>query len=188
MEIRLAKESELSHVVKIYDILRASPGSTWDEYYPTMDHAKEDFDAGGLYVAVLKPEDPGFDEAVRALEAPEDAWELIVGTVSAVSPSPDEEDELATALDCWDPRIKNPCDAARLGILTEMQGRGIARKLIAFILEDVKKRGFDGIIFAVSKENPRAIEIYKSLGFDFCGEFNFWDEDMYSCQMYFEKE
>ena len=215
MKIRLARENELKDVVRIYDILRASPGSTWDEYYPTMEHAKHDFDDGGLYVVVIQPEDPGFDEAAKVLGIstctgakdsvtakqanPSDAGAgpdstcdcaegLIVGAVSAVHPDPEEDDELATALDCWDPRIKNPCDAARLGILPQMQGQGLARKLIAFILEDAERRGFDGIIFAVSKENPRAIEIYRSLGFDFCGEFNFWDEDMYSCQMYFKKE
>lgn len=180
IEVRLAKAEEVKEVVKIYDVLRSIPGASWDEYYPTIEHAQRDFDKGGLYVAV--------ETADSQDDSPSSNQGTIVGTLSAVPPDWDEDDELAVALDCWDPRIKNPCDAGRLGVLPNQQGKGIARKLIAYMLEDVKRRGFDGLLFAVSKENPRAIEIYRSLGFDFCGEFNLWDEDMFSCQQYFGEE
>ncbi len=173
IEIRLAKAEEIEQVAAIYDILKAIPGSPWDEYYPTIDHANSDFQRGGLYVAVEESEETEGNES------------KVIGTLSAVPPNTEDEVEIAFGLDCWDPRIKNPCDATRLGVLPGHQGKGIARSLIAYMLEDVKRRGFDGLFFAVSKDNPRAMEIYKSFGFDFCGEFNFWDEDMYSCQMYF---
>lgn len=37
-----------------------------------------------------------------------------------------------------------PCDLARIGVLKEYQGKGIAKILVKYIEQDILKRGFDG--------------------------------------------
>ena len=47
-------------------------------------------------------------------------------------------------LECWNKEIIIPCDLARIGVLKEYQGKGIAKILVKYIEQAILKRGFDG--------------------------------------------
>ncbi|MBQ6662483.1 MAG: GNAT family N-acetyltransferase [Firmicutes bacterium] len=167
--IRQARAEDVPACYEVYRSLYRTPGCTWDENYPCPEDPRLDFEAGGLYLAELPSGE-------------------VIGCITGIPPETWEEDEIWTTLDCWDPRIQNPVDLARLGVKQEYQGQGIARALIGYALEASREKGFDGGIFLVSKENPHAIELYRSLGTHFCGEAEQWDEHWYCCEIVFPEK
>ena len=68
---------------------------------------------------------------------------------------------------------------ARIGVLKEYQGKGIAKILVKYIEQDILKRGFDGIHFLVSKTNPKALAVYNKLEYKKCGETVMYDIDWF---------
>jgi len=53
---------------------------------------------------------------------------------------------------------------------TEMQGRGIAKKMLIAAMDLCRERGFEAVRFLVSKSNPAPQRAYAKLEFDVCGE------------------
>ncbi|QSX06277.1 GNAT family N-acetyltransferase [Sedimentibacter sp. zth1] len=49
----------------------------------------------------------------------------------------------------------------------DFYGRGYGNKMMEFLMENVKHRGFNKIFLWVFKENERAIRYYKKFGFEF---------------------
>jgi ribosomal protein S18 acetylase RimI-like enzyme len=61
----------------------------------------------------------------------------------------------------------------RLAIHPKHQKQGIARKMMAFYEDYAVQNGFKTIRFDTFSENPAAMNLYKSLGYNIPGYVNF---------------
>ena len=59
------------------------------------------------------------------------------------------------------------------------QGRGRGRKLMAFVMEDLRLKGFHRVILwgGVQATNEKAIKMYRTLGFRLLGSFEYHGEN-----------
>ena len=65
---------------------------------------------------------------------------------------------------------------SRLGVARDMQGRGIAKRMLQKAMECARNDGCEAVQFLVAKSNPIAQRAYAPLGFDICGECEQWGE------------
>lgn len=151
--IEMATEENIEEILSIYHSLIGKDGCTWDFNYPNIDDVKNDIDKKSLYI-LLK------DKKIIAVAAA-------------------GEDNELKELDCYSKNITVPCDLARIAVRTEYQNKGIAKYLISYIEKQVVKRGFDGIHFLVSKNNPHAKAVYDKMNYICCGECIMYDKDWY---------
>ena len=159
--INMATNENEKEILKIYHSLIGTFGCTWNKYYPTIEDIKKDIENKSMYIVCNE--------------------DKIIAVASA------GKDTELEKLKCWNRNIKNPCDLHRIGVLKEFQNKGIAKELVRYIENDVKKRGFDGIRFLVSKTNPPALAIYNKLGYKKCGETNMYDINWFCYEKKLEK-
>jgi len=152
----LANTKDISAILDLYHSLIGTHGCTWSLDYPNVDIVNQDINNNSLYLLKEKNK---------------------VISVAAAGVS-DELEKLH-----WS--TKNPCDLARIGVLYSMQGKGIGTIMLNKVIEAIKKRGFDGIRFLVSKNNPSALALYNKNGFNICGETNMYDIEFYCYEMIF---
>ena len=153
---QLASHDEIPEIINIYHSLVGTPGCTWDLTYPSKETAEEDIKNNWLYT--LKKQ----EKIVAVASAGKfDDWEHLQ----------------------WKP--KNPCELARIGVNPAFQKQGIGTIILQNIVEAMKKQGFDGMRFMVSKTNPAALALYDKAGFERCGETVFSENDWYCYQMVF---
>jgi ribosomal protein S18 acetylase RimI-like enzyme len=152
----LAQEKDFSAIMDFYHSLIGTPGCTWDLDYPHEENVTQDIINNSLYLLKNKQE--------------------IIATAAAGT-----SDELQAL--SWS--TKNPCDLARIGVASAMQGKGIGTSMLKMVIAAVKKRGYDGIRMLVSKNNSAALALYDKNGFVKCGEVNMYDIDFYCYEMCF---
>lgn len=118
MKIKMAKINDKEEIIEIYKSLIGSPGCTWSDEYPTLEDIERDINNESLYVVCD-------DKKIIAVAAA-------------------GKDNELEHLECWNKEIKMPCDLAKIGVIREYQGKGIAKILVKYIEQDILKRGFDG--------------------------------------------
>lgn len=155
MEIRKAKIEEAEEILKIYKSLIGYEGCLWDEYYPNIEIVNNDIKKETLYVALIGNE--------------------IVGAAQAGI------DEELFNMEFFSKEKKNPRDLSRVAVKKEYQKQGIARKIIAYIEDELRKEGVDYMYLTVGKTNIKAYNLYKSIGYETKGEMVKFDIDWY-CQ------
>ena len=155
MEIRKAKIEEAEEILKIYKSLIGYEGCLWDEYYPNIEIVNNDIKNETLYVALID------DEIVGAAQ-------------SGI-------DEELFNMEFFTKEKKNPRDLSRVAVKKEYQKQGIARKIIAYIEDELRKDGVDYMYLTVGKANIKAYNLYKSIGYETKGEMVKFDIDWY-CQ------
>ena len=155
MEIRKAKIEEAEEILKIYKSLIGYEGCLWDEYYPNIEIVNNDIKNETLYVALID------DEIVGAAQ-------------SGI-------DEELFNMEFFTKEKKNPRDLSRVAVKKEYQKQGIARKIIAYIEDELRKDGVDYMYLTVGKTNIKAYNLYKTIGYETKGEMVKFDSDWY-CQ------
>lgn len=95
-----------------------------------------------------------------------------------------EEDEEVDLLSCWDKNLVPVGELARLAVLPDEQNKGIGRIVLKFGMDELKRRGFNGIHILVNKYNVKAIRCYAVFGFCMVGECHLYDQDF----LCYEKE
>lgn len=155
MEIRKAKIEEAEEILKIYKSLIGYEGCLWDEYYPNIEIVNNDIKNETLYVALIDDE--------------------IVGTAQSGI------DEELFNMEFFTKEKKNPRDLSRVAVKKEYQKRGIAKKIIAYIEDELRKDGVDYMYLTVGKTNIKAYNLYKTIGYETKGEMVKFDIDWY-CQ------
>ena len=150
-KIILANVDQAEEILSFYHSFIGTEGCTWDENYPGLEHIYMDIDAGHLFL--LKDE------------------KGIVATISI------DSDEQVDALKNW--TIPNAKEAARLAVRKDMQNTGIARKMLLWLMEELKNRGYEGIHFLVSPGNPAALASYEKLSFTNRGTVFLYDHEWY---------
>lgn len=158
--IRLAENEDKESILSLYQSLIGTPGCAWSKEYPTIAEVQYDIENSSLYCLC------GDNNSIVA---------------AAAAGNYDELGHLS-----WDTNMKNPCELARVGVKRSMHNRGLGYTIVKYVIEDVKKRGFDGIRMLVSKTNPSALALYEKLDFRRCGETRMYDNDWFCYQMIFE--
>ena len=154
---QLANYDEIPKIVSIYHSLVGTPGCTWSLDYPNIETAEDDIKNNWLYT--LKKH----DKIIAVASAGKfDDWEHLMQ---------------------WKP--KNACELARIGVNPSFKKQGIGTIILQHIIAEMKKQGFDGMRFIVSKTNPAALALYDKNGFERCGEAFVFDRDWFCYQMVF---
>ena len=156
VKIIKADHCHVPDVLKVLDACKREMQQTgihqWDDVYPSRRQIEEDAEAGDLYVAVSS--------------------ERIAGAVSF-----NGQQEEAYQLVQW--RGALPVLVVhRLCVDPELQGKGIACKLMQFGHDLCAQLHYKGIRLDAYSGNPRAIALYESLGYRKVGSIMFPRRDL----------
>ena len=146
-----ATEQDREEILALYKAQIGREFCPWDEHYPSTETIDADFARDGLLV--LK----------------EDG--IIKAAISV------EEDDEVDRLPCWNKNLEPEGELARLAVLPTEQNRGLARIMLERGMEELKRRGCNGIHILVGKYNTKAIRSYAVFGFDEVGECYLYDQD-----------
>ena len=155
MIVRKGTLEDKQEVMALYASHIGEEGVTWDEEYPN-EFIFEEMDAGAGNLFCLIDEENG---------------NAICAVVSI------EDDEEANAIDVWDKSLDPALHFARVCVKKGYEGRGLARKLVEHVLEEMRRRGMRGARYLVAGENLRAQAAYRALNFRFAGKVRIYDHD-----------
>lgn len=145
MKIRKLGIGDIDKIVALYDDIKSNTVNFWDDDYPSRELICWDIERDGLW---------GVFDANN-----------LVAICFAGERCEDGEQNYT-----WQRNFNRRGTFARLGVASTHQRKGIATKLVNFVLNDLKKQGFDGCRILVETENHGAIGLYSKLGFTNCGQ------------------
>ncbi len=155
MVFREAEKCEAATVADLYRSVTGLPFCTWDETYPGEEEIRGDLEAGTLFVLEEEGE--------------------VIGAISIVPEN--ELDEQP----CWK-ETKNAGEFARVVIRPDHQHEGLSRYLVDGVIREFRKRGAAAVHLSVAKINTPAQRLYRSAGFEFCGEADMYGNSYYLCE------
>lgn len=150
------KESEAGEVLALYRSLVGTTFCAWTADYPARSDV--DFDLSRKALFCLRDEETG----------------EMTGVISI------DEDPKVENLTCWTPELQPGRELSRLGVKENYQNQGIARKLMAGAIEELRRQGYKSVHILVAKENKKALASYKVFAYDEVGEC-FMHEHAYLC-------
>ena len=153
-----ATEEDREELLSLYHVQLGRECCPWDEEYPGEESIDWDLSRNALFV--MKAEGQ------------------ILAAISF------EEDEEVDAFPFWDRGLEPSGELARLAVLPEWQNSGLAKAMLRFGMDELKRRGFKGVRFMVNRTNPKAIRSYALFEFRVAGECHIYDQDM----LCYEKE
>lgn len=140
-----AKMENLDEILALYRSLVGTEYCAWTADYPNEETIEFDLSRDSLFC--LKNEQG-----------------TIIGVISI------DQDEAVEQLSCWSKDKQPSAELSRLGVHPEYQNQGVARQLLKFGMEELRKRGKRSVHFLVCKTNRKAIRSYDKLHFDVVGE------------------
>lgn len=151
-EIRKAQIEETGEIMeliaKCVQAMQAGGSDQWDDSYPNREVIGQDIERGTLYTYID-------NEAIAGIivldEHPSELYQSIQ----------------------WSQEQGSHLIMHRLAVHPEVQGKGIARKLIAFAEEYARQSGYSSIRLDTYSKNTRALALYPSLGYERRGEVFF---------------
>lgn len=150
--IRKARQEEIDVIMelisKCVQVMQAAGSDQWDEGYPNKEVIKLDIEQGTLYVYEE-------DQAIAGI--------LVLDE--------NEAEEYQTIQ--WKQNQGPHLIMHRLAVHPQIQGKGIATKLIAFAEDYAKRNGYTSIRLDTYAMNTRALQIYPRLGYDHRGEVSY---------------
>lgn len=147
--IREAAMKDKRAIAELYKSLYGSEGCTWSDEYPNAEIIEHDIENKSLFVL--------------------ESGNEIIGAISI------ESDSEHLRANVWSDRVKNPCSLGRLAVRRDMQGRGLAKKLMFFAINRIKELGFDSVVLLVCGKNKKAAKLYETCGFEFRGKLDMYD-------------
>lgn len=148
--IERARGEDADAIFALYHSLIDDPYGTWSEEYPSRELVEDDLANGQVFVMR--------EEGGRIVSA-------------IVCESSDEFEALAP----WYEDVSSWAQLGRLGVARDVQGRGIARLMLAHAMEQARAQGCQAVRFLVGAHNVPAQRSYAKLGFDVCGEADAWE-------------
>lgn len=152
--VRKGTADDVSAVASLWRSLVGTEGCAWDDEYPGREEAEGDAERGELYV--LCTENGEIAGAMTAGDA-DDLWDY----------------------DFWNRDIRRHCCCSRLGIASVYQNLGLAGFMFSEVEKDILKRGYDGVGFLVSPQNPKALAVYNKMNYVKVGECVHYEMDWY---------
>ncbi|MGN0650394.1 MAG: GNAT family N-acetyltransferase [Oscillospiraceae bacterium] len=149
--IYTAEQGDKAEILSLYRTFLHGPAD-WNEYYPNEDTI--DFDISRNALFVMK----------------NDAGQII----AAISVDKDED---VDKLSCWNSALSPAAEFSRLCVRRDMQGQGLARQLIAFVLERFTAEGKKSAHILVKTGHSAALSLYSAIGFETVGECTLFGKD-----------
>ncbi len=156
LTLRNAFDRDIGTVKQLYRSVIGLKGCTWNDKYPSSEDLKNDYKSGGLFV---------FGDRYN-----------VIGAVSVISEN--EFDDI----ECWTINDGTHKEIARVVISSQHQGNGYSKEMLLQLFLLLLKQGCTSVHLLVSKNNPSAIKLYKSLGFHFLGECFRYEHDYFICE------
>ena len=153
-----ATSADAQEILHLYRSLVGTEGCTWVETYPSAETIAEDLRQGALFC--LRGAD-----GIAAVASYGDFAEL---------------NDLP-----WRVPLRAPCELARIGVLSALQGTGIATRILRCCIDAAKVTGYDGMRLIVARCNPAAQRLYAANGFENCGVVRMYDNDYFYEQLTF---
>lgn len=150
-----AGADELDLALSIVRDAAKDPDSHWDEEYPTKDILKGDIERGDLYI-------------LREGEKP---LSVIVLLPYDTTEQPDFP---------WPEPVPESVMLARLGIIREAQGTGLASVTVRMALAVCRERRYKTATLMTDPDNARTNHIYQKLGFQYKGNAVLWETDRFA--------
>lgn len=151
-EIRRAHSGELQEIMnlisKCVQVMQAGGSDQWDEGYPNREVISEDIRNGTLFICT----DQGAIAGILVLDEKQTEQYQDIEWIETHGPH---------------------LIMHRLAVHPEIQGKGIARRLIAFAEEFARSGGYRSIRLDTYAKNDRALRLYPSLGYSHRGEISF---------------
>ena len=149
------KASEAEEVLSLYRSLVGTPFCAWTADYPARSDVEFDLSRDALFC--LRDEETG----------------EIAGVISI------DQDPKVEGLNCWTPELQPGRELSRLGAREAYQNQGIARRLMAGAMEELRRQGVKSVHILVAKENKKALASYKvfeykTVGACFLHEHDYW--------------
>ena len=146
-----ATRDDREEILALYKTMLYGPAD-WNEYYPNEDTIEFDLSRNALYVM-------------------KDDEDRIIAAISI------DEDEDVKNLSCWSRELIPRAQLARLCVRKDMQNQGIAKKMMRYVFEILKKEGNKGVHILVKTGHEAALSSYSAIGFRMVGECNLFDKD-----------
>lgn len=146
-----ATRDDREEILALYKTMLYGPAD-WNEYYPNEDTIEFDLSRNALYVM-------------------KDDEDRIIAAISI------DEDEDVKNLSCWSRELIPSAELARLCVRKDMQNQGIAKKMMRYVFEILKKEGNKGVHILVKTGHEAALSSYRAIGFRMVGECNLFDKD-----------
>ena len=155
--IASACEDDREELLALYKSQVGREGCPWTDEYPSNETIDFDLSRDALYV--LKTDGK------------------IVGAISI------EEDEEVNKIPYWNNELEPEAEFARIAVSPDMQGQGIGKILVKFLIDELKKKGFKGIHIIVNRYNPKALRLYDSFEFKNVGECSMYNQDFFCYEL-----
>ena len=149
--IEMASAADRGPVMALYSMQKGREYCSWNDVYPAPENFEDDIAHNALFVMRTSAGE-------------------IVGAVSI------ERDPDVDALSCWSPALQPAGEIARLAVRPDFQGRGLARSLVGFIMEELRRRGYRSIHLLVNCRNRPALRSYAAFRFDTVGECDLYGQ------------
>ena len=149
--IEMATEADADAVLRLYGEQIGREFCFWDEDYPGEETITYDLSRDALFI--MRNES---GEIIAAISI--------------------ELDEDVNRLDCWTPSLQPAGEFARLAVTPACQNRGLARKMVAYVLDKLRERGFRSVHILVNRDNIKAIRSYAHTGFRTAGECEMYEQ------------
>ena len=154
---RLEDVEEISKMVDSAKVLMPSQGiEQWDEIYPAKEDFEDDIEKKTLYVVMDDDSntESGFTESDGAVT------ETNLAAIYVISTECDDAYENGS----WE--YDNACIIHRLCMSPDYQNKGIGKKLLNKIEDQLADMGFDSVRLDVFSENPFALRLYENNGYE----------------------
>ncbi|MFD1772632.1 GNAT family N-acetyltransferase [Paenibacillus rhizophilus] len=149
-DIRQGRMEELEQIMALIAecvrVMREGGSDQWDETYPNAEIIKEDIERGTLYVC----EENGAAAGILVMDE------------NQAEPYAEIE---------WVEKEGPHLVMHRLAVHPQIQGKGIARRLISFAENFAADHGYKSIRMDTYAQNAKALELYRRLGYEIRGQF-----------------
>lgn len=149
--ICIAKQEDAEEILALYRTFLYG-AADWNEYYPNEDTIRFDLSRNALFV--MKNEEG-----------------QIIAAISI------DDDDDVDSLSCWDKELAPSAEFSRLCVRSDMQGKGIAGKMIDYVFEKLREEGKRSVHILVKTGHTKALSLYSSKGFKTVGECKLFGKD-----------
>ena len=147
--IRSAVKEDTQKLLELYRSMIGGAAG-WNEYYPGIETIESDLSRNALLVM-------------------ENEKGELLASISI------DDDESVDSLKCWDETLLPGAELARLCIRKEYQNKKIARMMMAYAINVLRKQGKRSVHILVRKGHEVAMRSYTHLGYEKVGECSLYD-------------
>ncbi len=155
-----ATQNDKNELLTLYHAMIGGP-CEWSESYP--DENTIEFDLGNEDLFIMK-----------------NNKNEIIATISI-----DHDDEVES-LTCWHDDLAPSGELSRLCVRKDMQGQGIAKRMMNYTCGVLRDRGMKGVHILVREGHVVALSTYSKLGFVTVGECDLFDKHFICMEKEFE--